>query len=140
MKWKEGKSYRFVLHLHLAKRAGRHYDLRIERDDNNVESFATKKEIIKLKKGDRIQLFRQPLHTPDWLDFEGEITDGYGQGKITIVDKGKVTLLRQKDNRVFVFEFKGKKLKGLYALIRLGKDDWLFVRMKKSKKDEVSGK
>ena len=127
-----GKNYDYVIHEHQAKRAGLHYDLRIMRDDQMLESFAMRKSPFEMKKGDKHLIIRQPLHDITWLSFEGEIKSGYGAGTLKIVDKGIATLIRVDENKhkVWVFDFKGKKLNDRYAIVYFKDNYFLFVRMK----------
>jgi len=83
----------FTIHEHRAKKAGLHYDLRI-RVGKKVMSIAFRKPIVALPKGEKRQGFVQPIHTLTWLDFEGEIPEGYGAGTLDIVAKGKVEIYK----------------------------------------------
>ena len=61
---------KFLIHKHNAKRAGLHYDLRVERNCM-LESWATKKMPDLLEgKVNKIALFPQPVHDPEWFDFD----------------------------------------------------------------------
>ena len=121
---------RFVVHEHHAKRAGLHYDLRLEVPKRKILwSFASRHK-LPLKAGIRRLLIRQEDHDPYWLDFEGEIPPGeYGAGTLKIWDKGEYTLWSRKNNKVFVVEFKGKRLKGKYALVHTSGDNYLLLKM-----------
>ena len=132
IKWTENKSYRYVIHKHYAKRAGLHYDIRILTDEDNLESFATRKDPLKLVKGGKQLLIRQPLHEKYWLNFRGEISDGYGAGRLIIHDAGKV-IVKEIKSKSYSLEFKGKFLKGRYALVYLDDQNYLLVRSKGQK-------
>ena len=119
---------RFVVHEHKAKRAGLHYDLRIEVGDH-LESYACRKG-LPLVPGVKRLLIRQVDHEKWWLNFEGEIKEGYGQGTLKIWDKGTYKELSNKKN-VRVLEFHGKKLKGLYVLVKLGSSSDSYIIFKK---------
>jgi len=114
-KIKEGDPYltEMVIQEHNAKRAGKHYDIRIPDPKRKVAwSWATKKDIFKKK---RVQLFRQPDHTINYMDFEGEITDGYGAGTVKTFWRGDVLVHPYKndhlriitDKQTFVFAKQG---------------------------------
>ncbi len=66
-------------------------------------------------------------------NFEGTIPEGmYGAGTVRIWDKGEFSIEEEKDGRL-LFELKGKKLSGRYALIKTkfkGKESWLFFKRK----------
>ena len=78
----------FVVHEHKARRAGLHYDLRIK-VGNVLKDWAFRKP-IPLEAGLKRLGIEQPDHHPSWLDFEGDITDGYGAGTLNIWDKGEI--------------------------------------------------
>lgn len=98
------KMSRFVLQKHPAKRAGDHYDLRLLDPDTGVaHSWATKKEMP--KPGDPgIIVFRQPTHTKEYMNYEGEIRSTYGKTrdgeKIKKVIDSDVEILRSGDNHI----------------------------------------
>jgi len=131
---------RFVIHEHHAKRAGLHWDLRLQykpckhKDDISLYSFATRKlpDFVngKLKK---IMLFQTPDHECWWLDFEGVLTQGYGAGEIYIWDSGNLEWIKDDEDRK-VFCLQGRKIKGCFALIRTtynSDKEWLLVKVKK---------
>jgi DNA ligase D-like protein (predicted 3'-phosphoesterase) len=69
-------------------------------------------------------------HPIDYAKFEGDIPAGeYGAGKVEIWDSG-TWLPESIEKDKIVFEIKGKKLKGHFALIKLANSDknWLFFR------------
>ena len=74
-------------------------------------------------------------HEVGYEDFEGVIPEGsYGAGKVEIWDKGVYSPVKLKANEIII-DLKGKKLKGLYCLIKLKpklkKDkNWLFFKKK----------
>ena len=57
-----------------------------------------------------------PDHELSYINFEGEITEGYGKGTVKIWDKGDYKLIK-KDKEKIEFELDGKKLKGTYVLV-----------------------
>lgn len=98
---KRGKPYtgKMVIQRHRANRAGLHNDIRIEspRSPKVAWSWATKKDIFKVR---RLQLFRQPDHTIEYMDFEGEIPEGYGAGTVEKVFDSEVWIHPYKDNHL----------------------------------------
>lgn len=73
---------RWILQSHRADRAGPHTDFRLGTPDVGLLSWATKKE-LPVPGGRPISLFRQPLHSYEYGDFEGEIPRGqYGAGQV----------------------------------------------------------
>lgn len=70
-------------------------------------------------------------HPIEYASFEGEIPEGeYGAGTVEIWDKGSYTLLERKETKITV-DIHGKKLNGIYLLIRFkGKKNWLLFKKK----------
>ncbi len=113
---------RFVVQEHYASH--HHYDFRLEMD-GVLKSWAVPKEIPRVKKVKRLAV-RVEDHDVDYIDFEGEIAEGlYGAGRVKVFDTGSYYLLDRQDDRLKVVLL-GKKLEGVYELIRL-KDpkNWL---------------
>ncbi|MEK6682713.1 MAG: DNA polymerase ligase N-terminal domain-containing protein [Nitrospirota bacterium] len=114
----------FVVHKHHATHL--HYDLRLEMD-GVLKSWAVPKE-PPLKEGTKRLAIAVEDHELSYKDFEGVIPEGhYGAGKVEIWDNGEYTLEEREKNKIVV-EFKGKKLKGRYALIHTNNDQWLFFK------------
>ena len=120
----------FVVHEHDASHL--HYDLRVE-INGVLRSWAVPKE-PPVTEGTKRLAIQAEDHPLEYADFEGTIPEGmYGAGTVRIWDKGEFTLENEKDNEL-IFELKGKKLVGKYALIKTkfkGKDSWLFFKRKK---------
>jgi len=93
--------------------------------DGVLKSWAVPKEVPRVKKVKRLAV-RVEDHDVDYIDFEGEIAEGlYGAGRVKVFDTGSYYLLDRQDDRLKVVLL-GKKLEGVYELIRL-KDpkNWL---------------
>lgn len=116
---------RFVVHEHKAKRAGLHYDLRIEMD-GVLKDWAFRKPPPEAEGVKRFGV-AQPDHDLTWLDFEGEIKEGYGAGVMKIWDKGTYKLVEKKDVSM-TFDFLGGRLRGRYKLVKF-KRGWLFFKV-----------
>ncbi len=119
----------FVVHEHDATRL--HYDLRLS-IGGVLRSWAVPKEPPE-KEGTKRLAIQTEDHPPDYADFEGTIPEGmYGAGTVRIWDKGEFILENEKENEL-LFELKGRRLTGRYALIKTkfkGKDSWLFFKRK----------
>ena len=79
-------------------------------------------------------------HALEYASFEGEIPEGsYGAGKVVIWDEGSYEVLggNIKNGRM-EFLLKGKKLKGIFVLLKFkGKDkEWLLIKKKDKFADE----
>jgi DNA ligase D-like protein (predicted 3'-phosphoesterase) len=118
----------FVVHEHHATHL--HWDLRIEMD-GVLKSWAVPKK-PPTKKGVKRLAVQVDDHDLSYAGFEGEIPEGqYGAGKVLIWDKGSYDLADRSADKIVV-DFKGKKLKGKYALIRFkkaGEKNWLFFKL-----------
>jgi len=77
-------------------------------------------------------------HPIDYGQFSGTIPEGnYGAGEVRIFDAGLYEMLEQAPNKIS-FRLKGKRLKGVWNLIKTGKgdkDEWLAL-LKQSETNE----
>jgi bifunctional non-homologous end joining protein LigD len=119
---------RYTLHEHRARRAGLHYDLRLQKG-NDVYSFA----LPKAKLPDDKKVFLAVLSHVDRndlsaLDFIGSIPDGnYGAGNLSILETGKYIILDwPTDNSKIIFEvpkqFGLQDLVGRYYLVKTSQE------------------
>ncbi len=118
---------RFVVQEHWASH--HHFDFRLEMEEV-LKSSAVPKGVPK-KTGMRRLAMQTEDHPIDYINFEGKIPEGlYGAGKVKIFDKGKYELIENNKNRI-IFKLKGKKLKGIYNLIKFKKpNQWLLFKTK----------
>lgn len=134
----------FMIHKHAATHL--HYDLRIE-INGILASWAMPKEPPILPKQKRLAI---PVadHPYDYGFFEGIIPQGqYGGGTVMVWDIGTYRNVKQyygktmqecKDEGRIEIYLKGKKLRGLYALIKTemlsnnNRKLWLFIKLKDS--------
>ena len=118
----------FVVQEHHATHL--HWDFRLE-INKVLKSWAVTK-LPPVKKGIKRLAVEVPDHALSYADFEGEIKEGYGKGKVKIWDNGDYKLIN-KDKKKIEFELNGKKLKGKYILIKTGygakKNRWLFFKL-----------
>lgn len=127
---------RFVIHKHRAKRAGLHFDLRLENKRGNFSSWALPKAKLPKKKGERFYAIRVADHSFGYGDFEGEIPSGYGAGTVTIHDRGSFENLGWQKNKI-KFKLNGEKEKGAYVLLWLeDRKIWLLLPYRKYKLNE----
>ena len=117
----------FVIQKHKATHL--HYDFRIEKD-GVLKSWAIPKEPPQ-EVGVRRLAIQVGDHELGYENFEGTIPEGmYGAGIVEIWDKGYYVPIKFQPNEL-IFELKGKKLNGVYCLIKLkpgssGDKNWLF--------------
>jgi DNA ligase D-like protein (predicted 3'-phosphoesterase) len=118
---------RFVIHEHDATHL--HWDLRLEMG-GVLKSWAVPKQ-PPLKPDLKRLAIQVEDHRLDYINFQGRIPEGqYGAGTVKIWDKGTYELKEKTENKIEVV-FKGKKMKGHYALIRFrGQKNWLFFKQK----------
>ncbi|HOW58592.1 MAG TPA: DNA polymerase ligase N-terminal domain-containing protein [Candidatus Omnitrophota bacterium] len=130
----------FVIHKHRATHL--HYDLRLEMK-GALKSWAVPKE-PSTEEGVRRLAIRVEDHPLEYADFEGVIPGGaYGAGTVEIWDRGHYVPVKMGSHEILV-ELKGKKLKGVYCLIKLKsglaqEKNWLFFKKKQST-GKLSGK
>jgi DNA ligase D-like protein (predicted 3'-phosphoesterase) len=122
------KKLKYVVHEHWAK--NHHYDLRLEMN-NVLKSWAIPKDMPG-KEGVKRLSVQVDDHDLSYANFKGEITEGYGKGKVEIWDKGSYELESLKPNKKIVFKINGKRLKGRYCLLhfRPKEKNWLFFKIK----------
>jgi DNA ligase D-like protein (predicted 3'-phosphoesterase) len=115
----------FVVHEHNATHL--HWDLRLEMN-RVLKSWAVPKQ-PPLKKGIKRLAVQVPDHPRSYASFEGTIPKGsYGAGTVKIWDKGTYELVDKSRNK-YIVRFKGKKLKGEYALVLFRPPkNWLFFK------------
>jgi DNA ligase D-like protein (predicted 3'-phosphoesterase) len=138
---------RFVIQKHAARSL--HYDFRLEAD-GVLKSWAVPKGPSTNPKDKRLAMPTED-HPLDYHDFEGVIPGGeYGAGAVIVWDRGTYRNLTEDDDgdEVPVSEalagghltvwLDGEKLRGGYALTRIGKgkdERWLLVKMDDAEAD-----
>jgi len=132
---------RYVIQKHAARSL--HYDFRLEAD-GVLKSWAVPKG-PSTNPGDKRLAVPTEDHPLDYRDFEGVIPEGeYGAGAVIVWDRGTYRNLTEDDDGDEVPVSKalagghlkiwldGEKLRGGYALTRIGKgkdERWLLVKM-----------
>lgn len=116
-----GADWQYVLHDHAATRAGTHSDLRLS-DGKTAFSWAVRKGLP--APGEKYLAVRQSDHTPEYMQFTGDITSGYGKGRVMIGDAGPVRIVRATPDKI-VFTITGRRDPEELALIDTGNGNWL---------------
>lgn len=143
-KGKEGESKENLVYVIQKHRATHlHYDLRLE-EEGVLKSWAIPKE-PPLNPGVKRLAVETEDHPLGYEDFEGEIPEGeYGAGIVEIWDKGSYLPLEIAPGKKII-EIRGKKIKGIYALIKIKTKDgsdknWLFFKVAKEKSPSLGPK
>jgi DNA ligase D-like protein (predicted 3'-phosphoesterase) len=141
---KERKQPRFVVQRHDA--SSLHYDFRLEAG-GVLKSWAVPKGPPRRAQDKRLAMPTED-HPIDYLTFEGEIPEGeYGAGTVEVWDVGTyenrtekngkpVAMARALSSGHVVIDMHGEKLKGGFALTRIGdgkRPRWLLVKTKKKR-------
>lgn len=123
---KKGKRPIFVIQEHWATH--HHFDFRLELD-GVLKSWAVPKGVPE-KEGIKRLAISVEDHPLEYANFEGTIPEGqYGAGKVKIWDEGTYELSEQTKDRL-EFVLHGKKLKGVYVMIKMqGRpNQWLILK------------
>ena len=117
----------YVIQKHSATHL--HYDLRLEMD-GVLKSWAVPKEPSTVPSVKRLAVQVED-HPVIYAAFEGTIPEGeYGAGTVEIWDKGAYKLIDRKEDKLIV-DIDGKRLKGIFVLVRFkDQKNWLFFKKK----------
>jgi DNA ligase D-like protein (predicted 3'-phosphoesterase) len=117
----------YVIQKHSATHL--HYDLRLEMD-GVLKSWAVPKEPSTVPSVKRLAVQVED-HPVEYAAFEGTIPEGeYGAGTVEIWDKGTYKLIDRKEDKLIV-DVDGKRLKGIFVLVRFkDQKNWLFFKKK----------
>ena len=114
----------YVDQLHEARRAGTHHDIRF--GDRELFSWAGRNGLP--LPSEKRTLFQQPLHSKEYADFQGEISEGYGAGKVRTHDRGSVFVTEANPDKI-KFVLAHKKHPEYYTMLRTQGENkpWLIV-------------
>jgi bifunctional non-homologous end joining protein LigD len=123
----------FVIQSHKAKKAGHHFDLRLQKG-NVLESWAIPRARLPKNKEKLLATQTEP-HPLSYAKFEGEIPTGqYGAGKMVIFDKGTYEKIKWASDTIKI-KLNGKKEKGTYTLHKTDGKKWI-IMVSSDKKEE----
>lgn len=126
-----------MVHWHKAKRAGLHWDLRLEYD-GVLKSWAIPKGMP--ESGGRHLAIKVSDHSMSYGKWEGTIKEGYGAGEVKIDTKGRYETL-EKNKKTWKFKLLSGKYKGTWRLTHWKEDKWLISKSKNKtfkKAEEIS--
>lgn len=129
---------RFVVHEHHASRL--HWDFRLEMD-GVLKSWAVPKG-PSTEVGVKRLAVEVEDHPLDYIDFEGEIEEGYGKGQVMVWDQGTYDLDERSDS-IITFVLHGEKLKGRHKLVFTGfggGNGWLLIKRHEKVKESAPRK
>lgn len=126
----------FVVHEHHSKRL--HFDFRLEMG-GILKSWAVPKGPSLSHKDKRLAIMVED-HPIEYGTFEAIIPDGqYGAGPVLIWDSGEYELLRGAvEEGTFEFLLKGRKLKGIFVMVKLKRKETEWLLMKKKDRFSVT--
>ncbi|MFL5255577.1 MAG: non-homologous end-joining DNA ligase [Rhodopila sp.] len=128
----------FVVQKHQAKRAGLHWDFRLEHN-GVLWSWAVRKG-PSLNPADKRIAAHVEDHPLDYADFQGSIPEGYGAGTVQTWDRGTWQPLADPDDGMrdgeIKFVLSGTRLHGRFTLVRIKprpgqrgrQDNWLLIK------------
>lgn len=105
---------------HHAKRAGLHWDLRIENDVKKLASWVIPKHRLPVE-NETLLAIPVEDHSWDYRNFDGEIADGYGAGIVKLIHSDEVEV--QITDKKIKFEYEEKN----YTLFKIDEKKWLIT-------------
>ena len=116
---------RFVVQEHDAKKAGLHYDFRLEEvmTKGHFDSWVVPR--LAFPQAVRLAIPVEP-HTEACSYFVGTYGPGYGEGTVEIWDRGTYTVIEKTDGMI-KFSLEGKRLNGIFELKLKPDGNWLLI-------------
>lgn len=106
-----------VIQKHLAKRAGPHFDIRLKGPQGLI-SWASRKGLPEGKA--KHLASRQPLHKASYADFQGDISERYGAGSVSIHANGPAKVSKATDDLVQFEHVVGSIQESLMSHVKYG--------------------
>ena len=122
--YRDNEKLMFVIQKHNSRKNGFHYDLRLEFKGMLLSWVLRKLPPV----GFGVKRIATPVggHPISWVNYSGNIEQGYGKGTVSIWDKGLLEWETEKPP--FNFVLNGRKMKGCYSLIPF-QDKYFFYRI-----------
>lgn len=134
------KTWTMAIQLHDARKAGRHWDLRlVDPDTSHAHSWAVPKAKLPSPGDNPILAVRTPTHTARYALEWGaqgpkEIKEGYGKGMVEIIHKEPVTVLSSKPEKI-KFERTINGLPQQFVLFQTKGPSWMIKNITKASKE-----
>jgi len=124
------EQWMFGLHKHNAKKAGLHYDLRIGDPITGVAySWAIPKATFP-EPGRVLRAIRTNDHTTKYMEFEGNISSGYGAGTVKREAYGSLEIVRSRPDAIWFNLYGVKDSKPEEFLLKqIGDKSWIFMNL-----------
>ena len=121
--------WEFAVQEHHAKRAGKHFDLRLG-FGNDAHSWAIPKS---LPEPGQVRLaIQQPTHKREYMSYSGVISGRYGAGKVYLKDRRLVEVIESDNNKVVFNKYLGKSAEE-FVLLRVKDNKWILVNRSTTK-------
>jgi len=120
---REPTVFEFAVHDHHAERRGRHFDLRLG-DPSTGHAHSWAMHASWPKPGEKTWAILQPTHSVPYMDFKGEIPEGYGKGKVDLHDRSKTEILESRPGHISFNLYKNSGPEE-YTLHRLYDKHWV---------------
>tara|TARA_R110000824_G_C14669658_1_gene618899 strand:+ start:17 stop:400 length:384 start_codon:yes stop_codon:yes gene_type:complete len=120
-----------VIQEHDAVKAGLHWDIRFEDEDEVIQglkvlrSFAVPKHRLPNKK-EQLLAIEVDVHPWNYRDFEGELT-GYGKGTVKMIFNDYIDIDRFDDKKI-IFNYNGEKYQIHKSMWLKGKNMFNFIK------------
>jgi len=136
-----GEVWLFGLQEHHAKKSGKHFDLRLGDPSGKAHSWhSLKGKDFTLPPPGKSTLVMQTFtHKNDYMPFEGRLETGYGQGKVFLKQYSHA-IIHSSDEKKVVFSVTRGKSTEDFALLHIGKKNWILVNMTAPKKETPRGR
>lgn len=78
--------------------------------------------------GEKFLLIETEIHPTEYINFSGNISEGYGKGYVSIIDKGMFEILDVSPSKIEIY-LKGKEIEGKYAIIFTHDNNYLITKI-----------
>jgi hypothetical protein len=121
-KVEQPETWQFGLHEHTSERAGHHFDLRLGHEPTgHAHSWAMR---YWPDPGEARLAVQQPTHSVPYMDFQGELTSGYGKGRVRLARRDRTEVVSSDANHIRFNLYTGVGSEE-YLLHRTDGDKWL---------------